>query len=99
MRAAGAEVISVNNQRIVNISAIKNITDEEIIINDQRVESPFVIRAIGNPDYLESAVKMKGGVIDALGAYGLKMNVSKENDITIPKYEGVLQLQYATVKE
>ena len=49
--AAGAEAISINDQRIVGISDIFLIGSSStpfIQVNSQRITSPYVIKAIGN---------------------------------------------------
>jgi uncharacterized protein YlxW (UPF0749 family) len=38
------------------------------MINGKRMNSPFVIKAIGNKKYLESSITVKGGFIDEMEA-------------------------------
>ena len=60
--AAGAEAISINGNRIITTTAIVDIGYTEFIkVNSKRIpDSTYVINAIGNPDYLKSAVLGKG---------------------------------------
>ena len=62
LRNAGAEAISVNNQRIVANTGISCI-GVVIKINEEKIGSPYTIKAIGNQDNLESAINMAGGKI------------------------------------
>ena len=57
--------------------------------------APFVIKAIGNSQYLESAMTIKNGVVDVLNGYGLKVTLTRETNISIPKYEGALSFNFA----
>lgn len=94
LKLAGAEAISVNEQRIITTSAIRCV-GPVIQVNYQKVAAPFKIKAIGNAQYLESALTIKNGVIDVLKGYGLKVTLTRETNVSIPKYEGVLSFNFA----
>jgi len=94
LRVAGAEAISVNNQRIITTSAIRCV-GSVIQVNYQKVAAPFEIKAIGNAQYLESALTMRNGVVDALNGYGLKVTLTRESQLEIPKYDGVVTFNFA----
>ena len=47
LKLAGAEAISINNQRITNLTDIVDV-NSYILINGKRTSSPFEIKAIGN---------------------------------------------------
>ena len=95
LKAAGAEAISINGQRIIATTAIRCV-GPTIQINSVKVASPFYIKAIGNSKYLESALNIRNGVVDSLKAYGIDVNIETDNKITIDKYDLTLKLQYAT---
>ncbi len=94
LRVAGAEAICVNEQRIITTSAIRCV-GSVIQVNYQKVAAPFVIKAIGNAQYLESALTIKNGIVDVLNGYGLKVTLTRESDINIPKYDGALTFNFA----
>lgn len=100
LKNAGAEAISINEQRLVTTSAIE--CDGNIIkVNGEKVGAPFTIKAIGLPEVLIN-VNRFGGYLDNLreNRY-LKVSVEKMTDkktITIPKYTGVMKFQYAQSK-
>lgn len=96
LKAAGVEAISVNGQRIISTSAIRCV-GPTIQVNSVKVASPFYIKAIGNADYLESALNIKGGIVDNLRGYGIIINVERQNDIEIAKYDGTLKFKFAEV--
>lgn len=98
LRNAGADAISVNDQRIVNTSAISCIGNV-VKINGEKVGAPFVIKAIGNPEWLYGAIEMNGGYVSNLRREGVDVEVKKVKDITIPKYDGVYNATYMKTVE
>lgn len=96
--AAGAEAISVNSQRIITTSAIRCV-GPVIQVNYQKVATPFEIKAIGNAQYLESAMNIKNGVSDSIKAVGVKINIKREKNIQIPKFNGTQTFKNAEVVE
>lgn len=98
LQAAGAEAISVNNQRIISTSAIRCV-GPVIQVNYQKVASPFTIKAIGNSQYLESAMNIKNGIVDTLKEYGLNITVTREDEVEVLKYDGSFSSKYSKQKE
>jgi uncharacterized protein YlxW (UPF0749 family) len=94
LRAAGAEAISINEQRIINMSDIVYVSDSIIYINQQRILSPYIIQAIGNATYLESSLLGNGGYVDTLRKSGLDVDIEKSNKITIHKYSKDIAHKY-----
>lgn len=91
---ADAEAISINGQRIVATTAIE--CDGNVIkINGRKMGAPFEITAIGYPEYL-SGISRPGGTIELLESRGVKVNLTKQNSIKIPKFAGTLKFTYAT---
>ena len=98
LRNAGADALSVNDQRIVNTSAISCIGNV-VKINGEKVGVPYVIKAIGNPEWLYGAIEMNGGYVSNLRREGVDVEVKKVKDITIPKYDGVYNATYMKTVE
>lgn len=102
LKLAGAEAISINDQRIVGLTDISNVDYKFIMINTAkevgrgRVDSPYVIKAIGNQKYLESCISIKYGFLDAMKSNEKKASYVLEDSITIGKYEGSTEYKYAT---
>lgn len=86
LRAAGAEAISINGQRLVSNSAIRCV-GPTIIVNGIKSAAPFVISAIGEPNTLEAALNLPGGVIQTLQDF-VQIDVSKKEKIKLPAYVG-----------
>lgn len=93
LKNAGAEAISINEQRIVpttSITCAGNVAQ----INGEKVGAPFVIKAIGIPESLYDALARPGGYIEVLKSDGIITKIEKQNNIQIPKYNGVLNYKY-----
>ena len=93
----GAEAISVNGQRITNLTSIKS-SGPIIKINGVNTTAPFVIEAIGDPDTLEASIALKDGKVDELRNLKIDITITKE-DIKLRGYEGTTSLRYATPVE
>ena len=95
LKFAGAEAISINDERIVNTTDIVDILDGSFIkVNGQRILEPYVIKVIGNQSHMESAVTGNGGKVEELQTLGHTATIEKDNDITINKYNGEIKTDY-----
>lgn len=95
LKVAGAEAISVNNQRVISMTEIK-CGGPIIRINGRSYAIPFVIRAIGEPSQLMAAVSAPGTYGDILkNVYKLYFEAEINEDILIPSYDGNLRYNYA----
>ena len=97
LNLAGAEAISINDERIITTTDLKEVNSMYIVINGQRISSPYVIKAIGNQTYLESGLTKKDyGYIDrVIKAYDKTATVERQNNIKILKYSGEMKFKYA----
>lgn len=77
LRLAGAEAISINEERIIHMSEIVDVTNYVIFVNQQRILAPYVIKAIGNSASLESTLLGNGGYIEELRKYRIRSRDSK----------------------
>lgn len=98
LKDAGAEAISINGERIINMSyivdIIMNYNDSFIKVNGQRIVTPYVIKAIGNQSYLESALVGNGGQVDSMQKLGYDITIEKQSRITIYQYSGDINTKY-----
>ena len=98
LKNAGAEAISINDQRIVINSSI-TCEGNIIKINGQKIGSPFTIKAIGSPELLANVTRV-GGYLEILKDTGVITEFKKSNNINILKYSGVIPSEYIkTVNE
>ena len=92
--AAGAEVVAVNDSRIISTSAIRCV-GPSILVNDTKMTPPYVIKAIGKADQLEAALNLNGGVIDNLETWGFEIVIERQQELIIPKYSGKITYDVA----
>lgn len=98
LKTAGAEAISINDQRIVFNSYVVDITGGFIGVNGRRLVSPYQVKVIGDITYLESGLSQKQyGYIDSKTNQGKSVILEKSSDILINAYNGSLKFKY--VKE
>ena len=85
MRATDTQAISINEERIVAMSEIRE-AGAYIVINGKRLVRPFIIKAIADPQKVDNALKMVGGVLEKLqDLYKFKISIEKKEEIIIPK--------------
>ena len=97
LKYAGAEAISINDNRVINLTDIAMISENLIVMNggSTRISSPYVVKAIGDQTYLMSTLNMKNsGYIDQMEANGMKIEVEPKNNIEIKAYTGELSSNY-----
>lgn len=95
LKLAGAEAISINDQRIINMSDIVYIDAGDFIkVNGERILAPYTIKAIGDPTYMESSLVGNGGVVDTMKKSGQDVTIEKPNNIEIYKYNGEIKTKY-----
>jgi len=95
LKSAGAEAISINENRIVYDSYIVDIGNTFISVNGSKIVSPYEVKAIGNPIYLESGLSQKQyGYIDTKLEEGKDVVLERRDNIVINKYNGDLNMEY-----
>ena len=96
LKNAGAEAISINEQRVVYDTYISYINGTNYItINGEYVVAPYTIKAIGNTTYLESSVAQKNyGYIDTQIAEGKEVTLERSTSVNIPAYNKNLEFEY-----
>ncbi|MNT35121.1 hypothetical protein D3C72_1711370 [compost metagenome] len=96
LKNAGAEAISINGQRITTTSSIM-CDGNVIMVNGVKIGAPFEIKAIGLPEQL-SGLARPGGYLAALNDYSISTELKKSNNVTIPKYSGVINFKFVKSK-
>ena len=100
LKLAGAEAISINDKRIVNMTEIVEVNGI-IMINEERVTSPYTVKAIGNKTYLSSALSLKNsGYIDKYTSLGKTVSMIQGDNIRISAYNsGNTLMEHRYAKE
>jgi uncharacterized protein YlxW (UPF0749 family) len=98
LRAAGAEALALNDERILDISEIR-CAGPTVSINNTRFSPPYVISAIGDPKNLESALRLRGGVVETLKFWGISVEVEQKKKLLVPAYKRARHYEFAKPKE
>ena len=94
LRAAGAEAISINWQRLIATSEIR-CAGPTLSVNNTRYTPPYEILAIGDPKTLDNALKMRGGIVETLRFWGIQISISKMDNIVVPAYKSSFRFDHA----
>ena len=94
LRAAGAEAIAINNQRLIATSEVRT-AGSFISINNKNIATPFEIKAIGDPITLENALKIRGGIIETIQFWGIQVVVKQSTIVELPAFKGTFRFHYA----
>ena len=99
LKSGGADAISINDERIVSDTAI-TCAGNIVKINDKKIGSPFVIKAIGLPEKLYGTVTVTDNYLKQMEIEGVKIEIEKKdkpNDkIIIEKYNGIHSFNYVS---
>lgn len=94
LKAAGADAISLNGERIVATTGI-GASGSDMMVNNHIVKAPYRLLAIGKPETLESTLRIKSGQLEALEASGVETSLSRVDSLEIPAYRESIQYKYA----
>ena len=94
LRAAGAEAISLNDQRIVAMSEVR-CAGPTVSVNNIRSAPPYVIKAIGAPKTLTSALRLRGGVVETFEFWGIQVKIKSQDKVQIPALKAPRNFEYA----
>jgi uncharacterized protein YlxW (UPF0749 family) len=94
LRGAGAEAISINDIRVILSTYIVDINHRYIRMSGANIDSPYVVKAIGDPSYLESAISQKNGYSDQIKQDGKEISIEREVDIHVPKHNREFRFEY-----
>lgn len=95
LKSAGAEAISINDQRLVAISAVR-AAGTQIFINNAAENAPYTVKAIGSSAALLSALSLPGGLASQIRQFDPAMfSVQGAATLTLPAYAGSGAPHYA----
>lgn len=96
LRAAGAEAIAVNDQRVTSFTAIRCVGPVVQVNGLATSASPVKIKAIGDPDAMMSGMSMPDGARDQFRMVDPDMfSIDKGESLLVPAYSGATPLRYA----
>ncbi|GAV21781.1 DUF881 domain-containing protein [Carboxydothermus pertinax] len=96
LKAAGAEGIAVNGQRVTALTEIR-MAGSKIVINTKVVYPPYEILAVGNPDQLKTS--LENGIVATFREWQMEVTVTKENNVILPAYDQAIEFNYVKPQE
>lgn len=99
--SSNADAVSVNQQRIIATSAISSV-NASILVNDAHIAPPFVIRAVGDRDYMVQRLResnLLSGIYDRMLREKIIFEIKPQKELMIPIYSGDLQADYLKLDE
>jgi uncharacterized protein YlxW (UPF0749 family) len=94
LKNAGAEAISINDQRVVSSTAIRCVGNNVHVNAVPTAGSPVVIKAIGDPSLIQSGLLMRGGIKDHFADPEM-IAVDKATNLILPAFSGATPLRFA----
>jgi len=94
---AGAEGMSINEERVVGTTSIYCV-GSTVIVNDTRLSPPYVVRAIGDPNQLEDFLRNPSYLAEVKKKArrgGLTFKFNRSAAVRLPAYQGSIALRYA----
>ena len=95
--AGGAEAMTIQDQRVVSTTGIKCVGNT-VILHGVPYSPPYRISAIGDADEMRRSLLGSAyvqGYLQAVEVWQLGWDVEEEDDISVPAYEGSMELRYA----
>lgn len=83
LRDAGAEAIEISGIRVVASTAITASADGGILIGGEEAEPPYRVVAIGDPETMDTALQIPGGVRDTVERRGAAMTTERQSRVAI----------------
>ena len=95
LRAAGAEAIQINEVRVVADTYFTDGAAGGVRIDGHAVAQPYVFKVIGNPQDLEPALNIPGGVVQTLEKEQATAEVVRSQKIVVDALRPLKQPDYA----
>lgn len=81
--AAGAEAVAVSGTRVTATTGLSQVGGT-LIAGQRRLSPPYEVIAIGDPDALDGALRIRGGIVEGLRALGLRISIARRDRVTLP---------------
>lgn len=86
LNSAGAKAISINGQRVVNMTDSMDISNTYVLLNSIPISAPYVIDVIGDSDKIEEAINYSNSYITKTREKGNGIEVYIMTNLKIDKY-------------
>lgn len=79
-----AEAIAINDHRVTAWTKIYwNEQTRALTVDGEKITFPYTIQAIGDPDRMESGLRLMGGVLDNLAIYDIRPTVKQVDKLNL----------------
>jgi uncharacterized protein YlxW (UPF0749 family) len=95
--AAASDGVSIMDQRLTATSAVRCVGNT-LLLQGRTYSPPFVVTAIGDAAAIRAQLALSPQVAvfqQAVEDFGLTFSVRERPEVTVPAYDGPLDLQYA----
>jgi uncharacterized protein YlxW (UPF0749 family) len=96
--ASGADGVTIMGERLIATSAVICVGNT-LLLQGRTYSPPFVVAAVGDASEMRRQLDASDEVQvlrDAADRFGLTYAVQEQRTVTLPPYEGALDVQYAT---
>lgn len=95
LRDAGAEAVQINDVRVVASTDFLDAAPGSVGIDGVVVTAPYLFKVIGDPDTLDPALRIPGGVFAVLDERGATPTVETRRQVTVDATRPAADLDYA----
>ncbi|MGY1637123.1 DUF881 domain-containing protein [Geodermatophilus sp. SYSU D00742] len=99
--AAGADAVAIMDQRLIATSAVRCVGNV-LLLEGRTYSPPFVVTAVGDTDAIRAQLAASPQVAvfqQAVEDFGLGFAVRDRPSLTLPAYEGPLDMEHATAAD
>jgi uncharacterized protein YlxW (UPF0749 family) len=96
--AAGADGVAIMDQRLIATSAVRCVGNT-LLLQGRTYSPPFVIAAVVDADAVQAQLAISPQVAvfrQAVDAFGLTFETRASSRVTLPAYDGPLDLEFAS---
>ncbi|MCG8655419.1 DUF881 domain-containing protein [Yimella sp. NH-Cas1] len=95
LRDAGAEAIQINDVRVVASTWFGLSMEGQLIVDGKTIAAPYIVRAIGDPHTVSTALAIPGGVLETLRQLGIPATVQRKTSIAVTALRPASEPGYA----
>ena len=98
--AAASDGVAIMDQRLIGTSAVRCVGNT-LLLQGRTYSPPFVVTAIGDAAAIRAQLAVSPQVAvfqQAVDDFGLTFSVRERSEVTVPAYDGPLDLQYAAAR-
>ena len=86
LNSAGAKAISINGQRITNMTDVMDISSKYVLVNSIPISAPYKIKAVGNQEKIIEILNYSNSQINKILSKGNEVEIYNCSNLKIDKY-------------